>query len=73
MSGGDPSGAEMWGRYLYRGHEVVVVQQWADPFGRRMVRFASAAPGEEDAAAGMTEEAFLAEAQPAAPSPASGG
>ena len=67
MTGGRPSSAEMWGHYVFRGHEVVVIQQWADPFGRRMVRIASAGPGEEDAAAGMAEETFLAEAQPAAP------
>ena len=60
------SGAEMWRHYVYRGHEVVVIQQWADAYGRRMVRFASAKPGEEDVAAGMAEQAFLAEAQPAA-------
>lgn len=58
------TGAVMWGRYIYRGHEVTVIQQWADPFGRRMVRIASAGPGEEEAAAGMTEEAFMAEARP---------
>ena len=54
--------AVMWQRYAYRGHEVVVIQQWADPFGRRMVRIASATPGEEEAT-GMAEAEFMAEAR----------
>lgn len=54
----------MWERYTWRGHEVVVIQQWADPFGRRMIRVTSAREGEEDLAAGMPEADFMAEAQP---------
>lgn len=56
--------AVMWQRYTFRGHEVVVIQQWTDPFGVRMVRIASATPGEEEVAVGMTEAAFLAGARP---------
>jgi hypothetical protein len=55
----------MWQTYCYKGHEVVVIQQWQDPFGKPMVRIASTAPGEEDAEAGMPEEVFLAEASTA--------
>ena len=77
MTAGHLSGAEMWARYVFRGHEVVVIQQtgrirFGAFYGRRMVRIASAVPGEEDAATGMAEDAFLSEAQPAAPPPASG-
>jgi hypothetical protein len=51
----------MWQRYRYRGHEVVVIQQWSDPFGTPMVRIADA---DDDAAAtGLTEAAFMTEAQ----------
>ncbi len=56
----------MWQRYTWRGHEVVVIQQWADPFGRRMIRIASIKPEKEGAAAGMPEAEFMAEAQPVA-------
>ncbi len=57
------TGAEMWQLYTYRGHEVIVIQQWADPFGRAMVRIASATRGEDDVATGMKEADFMAEAQ----------
>lgn len=57
----------MWQRFAWRGHEVVVIQQWADPFGRRMIRVASARDNEDDMAAGMPEAEFLAEAQPLEP------
>lgn len=57
----------MWQRYVWRGHDVVVIQQWVDPFGRRMIRVASIKPGDEEVAAGMPEADFVAEAQPASP------
>jgi hypothetical protein len=59
------TGAVMWQRYLFRGHKVIVVQKWTDPFGRRMVSIAPTAPDQEDVTAGMTEAEFLAEAHPA--------
>ena len=33
--------AEMWKTYRYNGHRVMVIQQWDDPFGRRMIRIES--------------------------------
>lgn len=57
----------MWQHYRWREREVVVIQQWLDPFGRRMIRIASVAPGEEDVAEGMSEAEFAAEAQPVEP------
>lgn len=54
----------MWQRFTWRGHEVVVIQQWTDPFGRPMLRFAD--PADEELAAGMPVEEFLREASPAA-------
>lgn len=57
------TGAEMWQRFTWRGHNVVVIQQWTDPFGRPMLRVAD--PDDDDMAAGMSVDAFLAEATPA--------
>jgi hypothetical protein len=54
--------ATMWRTYTFKGRKVVVIQQWQDPFGRTMVRTASAASGEDDVQDGMPEAAFLAEA-----------
>lgn len=54
----------MWRRFDWRGRRVVVIQQWTDPFGRPMLRFADA--DDEEMAAGMALDAFLAEAIPAA-------
>lgn len=51
---------DMWQRFTWRGHVVVVIQQWVDPFGRPMLRVAD--PDDEAAAEGMAEDAFLAEA-----------
>ena len=64
------SGPELWQRYIWRGQEVVVVQQWRDPFGRPMLRFAAA--GDEELAAGMPVDAFLREAI-LSPSPTTSG
>jgi hypothetical protein len=50
----------MWGTYEYRGHRVAVIQQWRDPFGRRMVRVQLV--DAEEQAAGLLEEEFLREA-----------
>jgi hypothetical protein len=57
----------MWRHYRFRGLEVVIIQQWTDPFGRKMVRIEAAA--EADLAEGMTEAEFLAEAVAAEPTP----
>lgn len=54
--------ATMWRTYTFKGRKVVVIQQWQDPFGRTMVRIASAALGEDDVQDSMSEAAFLAEA-----------
>ena len=43
--------AEMWMTYQFRGYRVMVIQQWSDPFGRKMAR-----------AEGMLEEVFMQEA-----------
>lgn len=34
---------------MFQGHDVVVIQQWVDPFGRRMVRIQTTGPGPEQA------------------------
>lgn len=52
----------MWQRFMWRGQEVVVIQQWTDPFGSAMLRVAD--PADEAVAAGMSVDAFLAEALP---------
>lgn len=53
----------MWRSYRFMQRSVTVIQQWADPFGQRMVRFRSSDDGPE-AEDGMTEAAFLALAEP---------
>ena len=53
----------MWRSYRFMQRRVTVIQQWADPFGQRMVRFRSSDDGPE-AEDGMTEAAFLASAEP---------
>lgn len=53
-----PQAAEMWGTYVFQGHSVMVVQQWSDPFGRRMVRVQTTGPGPEQAI-GLPEAEFL--------------
>ena len=57
----------MWQRFTWRGHLVVVIQQWTDPFGRSMLRVAD--PEDEDMAEGMPVRQFLAEATPVPPTP----
>ena len=64
--------AEMWGAYDYKGHRVTVIQQWEDPFGRRMVRIQVVGP-EEALAAGMFESDFLREAVPLSATEQGGG
>jgi hypothetical protein len=59
MSAQATSSTEMWG--VYQGHRVTVIQQWEDPFGRRMVRVQVVGPGETPAA-GMPETDFMREA-----------
>ncbi|EJN05847.1 hypothetical protein [Phyllobacterium sp. YR531] len=51
----------MWQTYQYQGHEVVIIQQWQDPFGKSMVRIAANLDGGL-IADGMLEEKFLSEA-----------
>ena len=53
--------AEMWATYRFRGHLVMVIQQWRDPFGRRMLRIESTEDGGAHAD-GMAEAAFMQEA-----------
>lgn len=54
--------AEMWKTYRYNGFRVMVIQQWDDPFGRRMVRIESLDDGGEHAT-GMFEADFLKDAE----------
>ena len=54
----------MWRCFSWRGHKVMVIQQWTDPYGRAMLRFAD--PNDEDMAAGMPVAEFMAEATPLA-------
>ena len=56
----------MWRHFIWREHRVEVIQQWTDPFGRSMLRFA--ATDDETMAAGMPVDEFLAEAT-ASPNP----
>ena len=51
----------MWETYEFRGHRVVVIQQWTDPYGQRMIRVRLAEAGEDDAV-GLSEERFLQDA-----------
>lgn len=55
--------AEMWKTYRYNGFRVMVIQQWDDPFGRRMIRIESLDDGGEHAT-GMFEAEFLKDAEP---------
>ena len=50
----------MWQRFTWRGHRVMVIQQWTDPYGTPMLRVAD--PENEDMAAGMPVDQFLTEA-----------
>ncbi len=52
----------MWKTYRYNGFRVMVIQQWDDPFGRRMVRIESLDDG-GDHATGMFEADFLKDAE----------
>jgi hypothetical protein len=61
------SGVALWQRFAWRGHQVVVIQQWTDPFGRDMLRIAD--PNDDGVAAGMPVDEFLAEAVQAADEP----
>ncbi len=58
----------MWATYLFQGHQVVVTQQWQDPFGRAMIRIETTGPGPEQAM-GLPEADFLRDATPTAGSP----
>lgn len=55
----------MWAAYTYQGQRVIVVQQWRDPYGRRMVRVQLA--DDEDHAMGLPESDFLHDAKDATP------
>ncbi|MCG6203988.1 hypothetical protein LPW26_05030 [Rhodopseudomonas sp. HC1] len=55
--------AEMWKTYRYNGFRVIVIQQWDDPFGRRMIRIESIDDGGAHAT-GLFEADFLKEAEP---------
>lgn len=52
----------MWQVYRYADHDVVVIQQWQDPFGRPMIRIAAQLDG-KIIADGMSEAKFLADAR----------
>jgi hypothetical protein len=53
----------MWRTYRYLGHRVRVIQQWADPFGRKMVRIESIDDGGQHAT-GLFEQDFMQAALP---------
>jgi hypothetical protein len=55
--------AEIWKKYMFKGEEVMVVQQWRDPFGRPMLRIESTKP-DDDRGDGMLEAFFLSAAYP---------
>lgn len=52
----------MWKSFSYKDFKVRVIQQWVDPFGKRMVRVADVDDAER--ATGMSEAEFLSEATP---------
>jgi hypothetical protein len=53
--------AEIWKIYRFRGYRVMVIQQWRDPFGRKMVRIETTDDAEARAE-GMFEDVFMREA-----------
>jgi hypothetical protein len=55
--------AEMWKTYIFHGLEVVVTQQWTDPYGRRMVHV-EAVDSNDPRSGGMLEATFLELATP---------
>lgn len=55
--------AEIWKTYRFRGYRVMVIQQWRDPFGRKMVRIETIDDGDARAE-GMPEDDFMLEATP---------
>ncbi len=65
-----PHATRMLDLYEFRGHRLVVLQQWHDPFGRPMVGLTL--EGDGGPAEGLSEADFLREARPlgAAPPPA---
>jgi hypothetical protein len=54
----------LWQTYLLRGEPVMVVQQWHDAFGRRMLRIEAVG---DDLGEGMLEDIFLQNAEPKEP------
>ena len=48
----------LWQIFQFGDHEVCVIEQWRDPFGRRMIRIRSLDENEERTE-GMYEENFL--------------
>lgn len=56
------SEARMWGCYAYQDFQVRVVQKWADPYGRPMIRIADIADPER--AMGLAEADFMQAAVP---------
>lgn len=62
-----PHATRMWATHTWQGHQVTIVQQWHDPYGRPMVRIQLAT--DEDQATGLPETEFLQQAQPEDPPP----
>ena len=52
----------LWQRFTWRGRCVMVIQQWADPYGRPMLRFSD--PDDGEMALGMPVDDFMVEATP---------
>ncbi len=53
--------SQMWATYRYHAYDVMVIQQWHDPFGCPMIRIAVVDDG-QDIAEGMPEDRFLGDA-----------
>ncbi len=56
--------AEIGMTFDFLGYEVVIIQEWRDPFGRKMIRIRTTKLADE-IEDGMPEDEFLAKATPA--------
>jgi hypothetical protein len=52
----------LWQTYRFHGETVMVVQQWHDAFGRKMLRIEAISEG-DDRGEGMPEDRFLQDAE----------
>ena len=54
--------SQMWKSFSYKGFQVRVIQQWEDPFGKKMMRIA--AIDDPERATGISEAELLSEGTP---------